>query len=71
MGYRLTKRGTAHLLEATRLAREPLDCITSDAIAGYARQRLDTGLKVESDESAYLHAALAFGNGKLEAYQRA
>jgi integrase len=107
--------GTARLLDYTTLSRERLDSIKSEMIAGYARHRLDGGLKIasvnrelqvlrrmfvlatewgkvekalpkvrmipgeahrdtvltDSDERAYLDAAVAIGDAKLEAYQRA
>ena len=42
------ENGTARLLEYTRLSRERLDAIKSEMIAGYARRRLDAGLKIAS-----------------------
>jgi integrase len=42
------ENGTAHLLEYRRLAGERLDNITNELISGYARQRLDAGMKVAS-----------------------
>ena len=113
LGY--YENGTARLLEYTTLSRERLDSIKSELIAGYARHRLDAGLKIasvnrelqvlrrmfvlatewgkvekalpkvrmipgeahrdtvltDSDEKAYLDAAGAIGDAKLEAYQRA
>jgi len=46
LGY--YENGAARLLEYSRLSRERLDCIKSEMIAGYARHRLDAGLKIAS-----------------------
>src|ERR1700677_4258807 len=40
------ENGTARLLEYTPIADESLDTITTEKISGYARRRLDAGMKI-------------------------
>ena len=68
LGY--YENGAARLLEYAAVADESLDTITSEKIAGYARRRLDAGLKIASvnRELQVLRRmfALAMEWGKLE-----